>query len=351
MKIQELISLRIQNQYLAKEKFASAGDVVRWFGAMQAQDYFGALWAIGQRMNTATEGAIEQAIDDRKIIRTWPMRGTLHFVTPEDCRWMLKMLTHRIMQRMATHYRKLEIDSKVLTKSKKVFEKMLTGGVALTREELYDGLTKAKVNVEGERGIHLINTAAQDALICFGPRNGKQHTFVLLDEWIAQPKERQPDEALAELTWRYFNSHGPATTHDFAWWSGLTLAEVKRGIEMQSTLKCESIQDVNYWFNPESIITKIKSPNVNLLSWFDEFIISYKDREAAFDPATKKFIGNPKNGIYTPVILIDGKIAGNWKRTISGTSVEVETAPFRTFTASEKTAVKRQIDRLKKFLM
>lgn len=202
---------RLSNQYLAKNRFADPGDVVAWFGAVQAQDYLGSLWGIGLRTIDACEGAVEKAIANRKIVRTWPMRGTLHFVPAADVRWMLKLLTPRVIARSAGRYRQLELDKRTFANSKKVFVRALEGGKQLTRTEMYKALEAAKISVAGQRGIHILGHLAQEGLICFGNRRAKQQTFVLLDEWVPENQSLNREEALAKLARCYFRSHGPAT--------------------------------------------------------------------------------------------------------------------------------------------
>lgn len=351
MKESELIRLRLTNQRLAKPVFKTPAEVVSWLGAMQAQDFLGALWSVGQRIEKCTENDIEQAIADRSIVRTWPMRGTLHFVPPENVRWMLGLLAPRVLAKAQGIYRQEGLDKTAFSKSRKVVEKILGEKGALTRDQLYDALRKAKISPDGQRGLHLINNAAMHALICLGPRAGKQQTFVLLDEWIPGEQGFNKDEALEKIARIYFTSHGPATLHDFAWWTGLTLTEGRRAIDMVGDdLTSVVIEQQTYWMGKSVLRTQLRSPHVALLSWFDEYIISYKDRSAAFDPATKKFIQNPKNGIYTAVILVDGKIAGNWKRTFMKNKVDVEMKPFRPFTAKEKSEVEKAVNRYKKFV-
>src|SRR5687767_3207865 len=106
MNTKDLIHLRLANQYLLKTKLPEPADVVNWFCAIQAQDYLGALWTVGQRCSKDNaEAKIEEAIADRKIVRTWPMRGTLHFISPDDIRWMLQLLTPRVIAKAKTLYR------------------------------------------------------------------------------------------------------------------------------------------------------------------------------------------------------------------------------------------------------
>jgi hypothetical protein len=351
MKMNDLVQLRLENQGLRKATFKSGADVVKWFCAIQAQDYLGSLWTIGQRLPKALESEIEKEIADRKIVRTWPMRGTLHFVSPDDIRWMVKLLAPRIINKSKSLYKEQGLDAKTLDRGKKIIEDALQKKSQLTRPEIYEALGKRKIQVTEQRGIHLIGFAAQEGLICFGPRDGKQHTFVLLDEWIPKSKLLTVDESLAELASRYFESHGPATAQDFSWWSGLTLTEVKRSIEMiEKELVKITVDDQQYWMKPVSSIPKSKALQLSLLSWFDEYIIGYKDRTAAFDPATQKFIEKPKNGLYTPMILINGKIAGSWKRSFVKKDIKIETTSFRNFDAKESNALNAVVKKYKSFL-
>jgi hypothetical protein len=218
-------------------------------GAVQAQDYLGALWAIGLRLRAA-ETAIEQAIATRSIVRTWSMRGTLHFVAAEDVRWMLGLLAPRSLASSLGRLRALELDQAVFNRSRDLFIAALSGGKQLRREAMLELLASANISPGGQRGIHILGRLAQEGLICFGAREGKQHTFALLEEWVPQamlrlgPKSR--DEALAELARRYFTGHGPATLPDFVWWSGLTTSEA-RTRNGQAVFRDGSLEWANLW--------------------------------------------------------------------------------------------------------
>jgi hypothetical protein len=352
MKSQDLLRLRLLNQALIKNAACQhPHDVVDILGAVQAQDFLGSLWAIGQRMKKSSEARVEQAVADRSIVRTWPMRGTLHFVLPQDVRWMLKLLAPRIIRRGQSNYRNEDLDQDTFNKSKKIFEKALAGNKQLTRTKMYKALELGKIKLGGQRGLHMIGHAAMEGLICLGPREGKQHTFVLLDEWIPPRKSLTVDESLHQLALKYFIGHSPATVNDYAWWTGLTIGEAKRSIESaQSALTSVVIDKQVYWMSNETSGAKLTSPQVALLSWFDEFLVGYSDRTASFDPSASKFIKNPKNGIFSAVILMDGKVVGNWKRTFIKEKANVEIIPFRSFTPKEKKELDNVIERYKQFV-
>lgn len=253
----DIARLRLANHHISRASFKKPSDVVGWLTAVQAQDYLGSLWAVGLRMRQATEAAIEQAIADRSIVRTWPMRGTLHYVLPEDVRWMLKLLTPRVIASNAGRLAQLELDDGIVARCKELFERVLRGGEHLTRDGMYKALEKARISTANGRGLQILWRVAQEGGICFGARQGKQPTFVLLDEWVPQTKPKERDEALADLAQRYFTSHGPATVQDFAWWSGLRITDAKAGVEMiQSTLAKEIIDGEVYWFSSSSKISR-----------------------------------------------------------------------------------------------
>jgi hypothetical protein len=345
----ELLRRRMQNQRLGKPDFTGPAEVVQWFCAMQAQDFLGALWSVGQRVVKSTEQDIEAAIARRDIVRTWPMRGTLHFVAADDVRWLTSFLAPRVITRAKSIYREQGLDTPVLEQGRKIIERFLEKNGAMTRQQIYDELERNKLAVTGQRGLHFIGYAAQSLSICVGPREGKQHTFVLLDEWIPKSRLLSHDESLLEVTRRYFDARGPATVNDLCWWTGLTQKEALRGIDMaKDQLVNVRIGEQDYFMKDEQA-KRSSAASVSLLSWFDEFIIGYKDRSATFDPTAAKFIKVPKNGLYTPVILINGKIAGNWKRSFVKGEVKVEVNLFRKFTPPEKTKLDAEVKKFIRF--
>jgi hypothetical protein len=247
--------------------------------------FFGVLWAIGLRLPHATEAGVKQAIADRTIIRRWPMRGTLHFVAAADVRWMLELLAPRVVASSAGRYRQLELNTAIFLRGEKAFIKALQGGVALTRDQMYEQLERSRISTAGQRGIHILSRLAQEGLICFGAHAGKQPTFVLLDEWAPRARKLARDEALAELARRYFTSRGPAALHDFAWWSGLKVSDAKAGLEMVSSrLVQETLGGSVYWMLQDQRATPDATAEVNLLPSFDEYLLAYKDRSASLDP-------------------------------------------------------------------
>jgi hypothetical protein len=347
----EIACQRLVNQSIAYAALAKPDEVVKSLGAIQAQDYLGALWAIGLRVKAATEKIVEQAISERQIIRTWPMRGTLHFVAPEDVRWMLALLTPPIITRAARRHRQLGLDAATFARSETLFAKALEGGTRLTRPEMMNVLEQAGIFIDGQRGYHILWWAAQSGLICFGPRQGKQDTFVLLDDWLPKEKTLSRDESLAELAKRYFTGHGPATIQDFRWWTGLPAADARTGLEMVAAqLTHEEFDGQTYWFSSSLSPAKTILPAVYLLPGFDEYLLGYRDRRAVLDPAHATKVVPGGNGMFKPLIVIDGRVVGTWQRTLRKTKVLVTLAPFESLSPTKMEAVAAATEPYGRFL-
>ncbi|MFL6202792.1 MAG: winged helix DNA-binding domain-containing protein [Thermoanaerobaculia bacterium] len=335
---------RLRSQRIAGTGFKHPGEVVAWLGAVQAQDYLGALWALGLRMKRATEAAVEQAIAERTIVRTWPLRGTLHFVAPADVRWMLALLTPRVIAGRKSRYRQLELDPKVFDRSRDLLVRALEGGRQVRRDALYRMLDAEGISTAGQRGIHILQRHALDGLLCFAARQGRQPAFALLEEWVPPAGKLTRDEALAALAERYFTSRGPATLQDFTWWSGLTVAEARAAIEM-SRLESETIDGQSCWFGE----SRSAAPDpAYLLPPYDEYTVAYRDRSAVLDPAHGRDVSG--NGIFYPTIVLGGRVAGTWKRELKKDSVVVTLSPFAPLKKKERQVIALAAERYGGFL-
>lgn len=317
MNLSELRLMRLSSQRLAQPGNGVA-DTVRWMGAVQAQDVAGGLWAIGVRTANSTLTDIQAAVERREVIRTWPMRGTLHFISPELVRPVLRLTGPRINQRIAGRERQLEIDEHVIRAAAGVVAEEISVHGPRTRPELYAAMEAAGLHPDGQRGIHILGQLSRDLLLCFGPHRGKQPTFVLLDEWIPDRGEIPDDAAGEELARRYFRSHGPATVRDFAWWSNLTLSDARPALEScKSDLASREMDGVEYWFDAEAVSARTEA--LQLLPVFDEMILGYTDRAtvAAADHLERLIPG--ANGMFLASIVDDrGEIRGLWRKQPSG---------------------------------
>lgn len=336
----DITALRLQNQQIAGPRFTAPEEVVSWLGAVQAQEYHWAKWAIGLRLATATDTTIEQAIAAKKIIRTWPMRGTLHFIAADDVRWWLALLAPRVLARSNGRHRQLALDEAIFARAQTILADALQGGQALTRPEIMALLERHGIATDGQRGYHILWQAAQTGLICFGVMEGKQPTFVLLDEWAPPGKSLTGEAALAELARRYFRGHGPATVQDLVWWSGLTLTEARAALEMvRPELRQERMDDQTYWLAADVPAFEQTAPAAYLLAAFDEYLLGYKDRRAALDPAPAAAVAPGGNGVFMPLIVVNGRVAGIWKRAIKKETVTITLHPFAPFSPAEEEAV------------
>lgn len=342
---------RLASQQVARPALQTPAEVVAWLGAVQAQDYLGALWAVGLRVPGGTEALVEQALAQRAVVRTWPMRGTIHFVAPADVRWMLELLTPRVVQRSQSRLRGLGLDAPTLAASAEVLARALAGGRQLTRPQLYAALEQAGIPADGQRGLHILGQLAHARLICFGPRAGKQPTFTLLDEWVPAAPALPRDEALARLALRYFTSHGPATLQDFVWWSGLTVGDARAGLAgAAERLASAAVDGQTYHYAPEAAELSEACAGTFLLPPFDEFLVAYRDRGAALDPQHAGMVVPGGNGIFNPIVVTGGRVAGTWKRTLKRDRVEIGFAPFAPWDAAQRRAAEAAAEFYGRFL-
>ena len=341
MKPLEIAYLRLLNQHIAGTPFEAPGDVVKWLGAVQAQDYLAAKWAMAARTKGITDAAMEQAFADGSILRIHLLRPTWHFVAPEDIRWILALTAPRVHTANAYWYRKAGLDNAIFSQSNAALVKALRGGNQLTRSEIASVLQQAGIATDVPlRFAYLMMHAELDGIVCNGARRGKQHTYALLDERAPQARTLGRGEALAELSKRYFTSRGPATLEDYIWWSGLSAQDANAGLEMtRSQLVHEAIDGQTYWFATSTLDTKDCSPCAYLLPNFDEYVVGYTDRSAIFDASHIHKLDARGSILANHMIVVDGRVAGVWKRTLRKNAVEIELSPFIPLTEVENRAV------------
>jgi Winged helix DNA-binding domain len=349
MTTKDLLRTRLYLQRLNRPDFRTPAEMVKHFGAVQAQDYLGALWAVGQRVENCTEAIVEQALADRSIVRSWPMRGTLHFVLPEDLRWMLDLLAPRIIHKSKSIIRAAGLTSKHFSKGRTVLEKILAGGKVLDRDEIYTEFKKGKLDTADSRGLHILGHLAMEKVICFGPRRGKQQTFVLLDEWIPPEKSLTKEESMGAIALRYYHGHGPASIHDLAWWTGLTITEATAATDMViGQLEKITFGDRTMFMQPGLIDIPTKPVVARLLPAYDEFLISYQDRSASETEAIRKL--KDLNAIFTSTLILNGSIVGTWKRMITNKGVKIEIKKLEKLTKVADDVIKKECSRYASFI-
>jgi Winged helix DNA-binding domain len=331
---------------------ATPADVVRWFGAVQSQDVPGALWAIAQRLPPgATADNLSGAFDRGEIVRTHAMRPTWHFLAPDDLRWIQALTRERVHRLNGTLQRRLGITAEDFDRATAVVRGALAGGRALTRDELRATLAGAGFDVSDNLTTSLLGMHAElDAVICNGPRRGKQIPFVLVDDWIPPTPPRSRDDSLRDLAVRYFASHGPALVKDMAWWSGLTMSDVRRGIELAgASLERRTIDDAEYVAAPDGFEpATLPVPHVRLLSNYDEYLGSYADASPIFDRSLPK----PRtvaDVLGAHIVVRDGLVVGGWRRAIGPKRIAVRVTLLADLTSDECDALAAQAEALGRF--
>ncbi len=341
MLFDEISRLRLVNQQVNHPFNKSAKDVVKEMGALQAQDFNMSKWAVGIRLPFSTNRTIETAINNAEIIRTHLLRPTWHIVSAADIYWLLELTAPQIKSSLRSRHKELEITELVIKKSKKIIENSLQGEFQLTRDELVSKLENSKIKTNNNRASHLFLMMELDGVICSGIIKGKKQTYALLEERVPAKKILYKDEALAELAKRYFTSHGPATLHDFTWWSGLSMLDSRNALEIiKESFISETVNSKTLWFK-DSFKNKEKMNNeVYLLPAYDEFIISYKERSAAIAQENiSKAVSC--NGIFRPVIVHKGKVIGIWKSEKNRDKILIEAALFKSHSNLTSSLIKK----------
>jgi Winged helix DNA-binding domain len=323
-------AVRLRNQKISHCDFTSPQRLVEHMGAIQAQDFPMSKWAIGLRLPKTGETSIEAALDAGELVRTHVLRPTWHIVSGRDVRWMLALTGKQIKASAASRDREMGIDAALYARVNDLIVKALEGGKHLTRAEIMEFLETQDIKTDPGRAIHFMMNAETDALVCNGQMRGKEQTYALLDEKVPPAPMLDRAEALSELAGRYFESHGPATLPDFHWWSGLSMPDARLGLEsIKNGLDFFELDGKTYFFSKnddrEPLPTKEKT--VFLLPAFDEYCVSYKDRTAVF---AAKFHREAItiNGIFKPIIVVNGHVVGVWKRTVLKNKLLIEPAFF-----------------------
>jgi len=343
---------RLRNQHLVGKPLAGPEDVVRWLGAVQAQEYVPAKWGVAQRTKRCSEAEVEAALDEGRILRTHVLRPTWHFVLPEDIRWLLALSAPRVRAFMAPYDRKVEIEPRVVAHSQVVFADALARGRFATRKELGATLAAAGIEATGLRLAHLTMHAELSALICSGPRRGKQSTYALLDERVpVVSRVPERDEALGMLAQRYFLSHGPAQVQDFAWWAGLTVGDARAGLaSVQERLASVTHDGKTFWFAADQPRRVPAGDVVHLLPTYDELVVAYKDHGPSFDPRTTAGHGSLLEDLSRHIVVRNGHVIGGWDRTLERGEVSVQLRLFAKLDPTGEQALRRALDRYARFL-
>ncbi len=340
---------RLRRQLLTRAGRRRPADVVAWFGAMQAQEYEHAKWALGLRLQDGLVDAdIESAFQDGSILRTHVMRPTWHFVTPADIRWLLELTAPRVQRRMAVYNGHLGLDARTFARALRVFERALRDGRFLTRAELGERLQRAGLPITSMQLAHVAMHAELEGVICSGPRRGKQFTYALLAERAPNASRLPRDEALAALGRRFFRSHGPATIRDFVWWSGLSTADARRSLDIIDG-RHEDVDGRTYWTCDREPRGATRDQLAHLLPIYDEYVVAYRDRLAVL-PGPRTTASTRPWTTFQHALVIAGQVAGTWRLGRGPQGVVLDAISLRRVTRPERAALAQAVRRYEAFL-
>jgi hypothetical protein len=343
--LKDIGPLRLAAQRLVGERAKTPTDAVRRLLAAQAQDLPGALTSIALRTTSRSRADVAAALDAGEVVRSWPMRGTLHLVAPEDLPWMLDVLGSRTLVGVAKRWANLELDEKQAERARESVLAALTDTDRASRADLLTAIADGGVATTGQRGYHLLWYLSQTGTLCLGPTDGNgDQLYVRLDGWIPEPRRLEPEQAHAELALRFFTGHGPATVQDLVRWSGSTAKQIRAGLaEVRDELEAVTVDGTEYLLDPETpdrlAAATSEADGVVLLPGFDEFVLGYGDRAAVLPAEFAQRIVPGNNGMFRPTVVYRGQVVGTWKWTGRGARRAVEAEPFTPFPKKVATAV------------
>ena len=342
--LDEVALLRVVAQRLAGRKSATPAEAVGWSTCLQAQDFPGALTSVALRTARRSRAEVVASLDAGKIVRSWPMRGTLHLTAAVDLPWLLRLLAPRVLRASTARRAGLGLAAPEFERARDLTAAALDGGLALTRAALFDRWAEAGLDPTGQRGVHLVRYLAMTGLVVFGPTAGPEQLIVLLDEWIPHPRVLDGDEALGELARRYFSSHGPAPATDLQHWAKLTVGETRTAITLaRPMLTALEVDGTEYLLDPSTpdrlTEARAEATGVLLLPGFDELLLGYRDRRAQLDPVHAEKIVPGGNGMFRPTVVHSGRVVGTWARIRRAGGPQLTATPFTGFSPDTAAAL------------
>lgn len=347
MKLRDVAGWRMHNLGLSASPSASVEDVVGHLGAVQSQNFGPGKWSIAQRTKDSRDADVSLAFDAGRIVRTHVLRPTWHFVLATDIRWMLQLTGPRVQAKTAGRLRQLGLDDDLLERCRRLLTDALQGGRQLTRPAIRTLFQAEGVPLEDNRLAHILGDAELRGLICSGCVEGKQQTFALLEERCAEARTLSQDEALTELVARYFSSHGPATLKDFSWWSGLTMTQIRRGLEMVPEIEQVEVEGLSFFVIGPHPANESSGRTCHLLQTFDEYVVGYTESRHVMDIADS---GGPLPNLVPGVIVLDTQVIGTWSRKIHKDEVVIEATLLRRLKRSETEALREETERFGRFV-
>ncbi|MFF1876791.1 winged helix DNA-binding domain-containing protein [Leifsonia sp. NPDC058230] len=326
------------------------------YAAMQGQEFAYALWGLAQRTAGCDALAMRASFDAGEILRTHAVRPTWHLLARDDADWMLQLLAPRVHAANAFMYRSTGVDDVAAAESGRTIAAAVADGPK-TRAELTAALAAAGIVGDGVRVAYLLMRAELDRVVISGPLRGRQQTYADYDDRVGQRSDADREQGLAELARRYFRTRGPAGVKDFARWSGLTLAEARRGhAGIAGELASDVIEHpgtdrVEVWFPDAPAPAGPAGARIDLIQGYDECVMSYSETQALlFEGEDPRTSATPTLASYLHTVLSDGRVAGHWRRTLSASSASVDVVQDRPFSAAEERALEEALDRYGEYL-
>jgi hypothetical protein len=334
--LEDIGRLRLAAQRLVGDREPTPARAVRRLLAAQAQDLPGALTSVALRTASRSLADVTAALDSGEVVRSWPMRGTLHLTVADDLPWMLSLLPGRVLAGRSARWTQLELTGAIADRARELVVAAMRGGTRLARKQVLAVMADGGIDIGGQRGVHLLGHLAQTGTLCLGPRADGEQQFVLLEEWVPRPRRLDRETALAEFTVRFLRSHGPATVKDLARWGGLSLTDARAGLAaVRTELLTLEVDGTEYFLEPTTpdmlADCRAEACGTFLLPGFDEFVLGYGDRSAVLDPEHFQQIVPGNNGMFRPTVVHQGRVVGTWRYTGRGPERAVTATPFTTW--------------------
>lgn len=340
---------RLVNQRLADGDHPSPVAAVEDLLGVQAENYAQTVWGLAERSPGLTDGEFGRLFDEGAILRTHVLRPTWHFVRPDDLVWLTEMTAPRVRGSLVQLQRSLGLEESTMEATDEAIVEMLGEGTHLTRDLIGERLRAEGLQAEGMALGAMLTHAEIAGLICSGARdeNGNQ-TYALVEERIPDPRRLDREEALAEIVFRYFTGHGPATERDLAYWATLTVTDVRAGLEaVGDRLESFEHEGATFWHaEPPAGGEGCPDPRGHLLLILDEYYRGYQDSRQVLDVARLE----PKGSRAVGMALVDGQIVGSMKRTLRTSSVMFDVGLYRELGDDEREALEEAARRYGAFL-
>jgi hypothetical protein len=353
---EQVLRLRLRAQRLdaaRSRRSASVADVVRAVVGLQAQDAPAAALSARARRPGLTAAQVEAArVDERSVVRTWVMRGTLHLIAAEDYGWLLGLLGPVFARASRGRRAQLGLDDDTAARGVRLLRAVLGEHGPLTRAEMVEHMARRGLRLEGQARPHLLGLAALQGVVCHGPRRGREPTYVLTRDWITPGPALPTEAATAELARRYLAGFAPAAPEDFAAWSGLPLGAAREAWRALRDEIAEAATEAGpLWLLRGRARPPRASPApiVRLLPAFDTYLLGYRERALLIAPAYARRIYSGA-GLVHPALLVDGRAVGAWKLERRGQGLDVKVAPFEGLAPKTRAALEAEGRAVARFL-